>query len=643
MANTSFIPEIVLCFDPENDHAAHINVVSTLLAKILPKDLFSEKMTTNEKEQFQLLLPRIYSIPCQKTPGKMSFCFLAKYRSNSFKFFFEMISQWLVTGKRLNVVLIHAIDFQMPEVSDEIFTLSDVTILVEDDEELRQILTRLPIIEAEIILGLESTYYARHILEVKDLPPDEKTANIHAHITFLAKRLPHAFDQDLLIEMQHVLVMCKEEFKAARTSRHLGRIISIQYLFRRALRTAMIENPVQRHLSLKLFRSHPYPSKKEKSVLSILVAVSFLRNKELLEKKHLLRAIQNLIPEIQPVENSFFVDKRSMESICTLYLEVERTDGLLFSSEEIKLLREALPKDLKANIEYLMHPVFMPCNEEEIMRNILTLSNEVRYLRDIPQVIINFDEQTHLHLSFSIILVRVLLPGISTSVDLFKKGNSSLEYIFDRSKHVGYLRKKYIKEALVFQVHLPKKRFLRNDHSIDLYKARHSVVTDLSTVLGEFRDFNGGMISKQNELLNKLKDLLGDTVKYDECLLENFFFSLMPVTMRSLLEPEALKTLFQMLLNTIEHGFSTNCSYRIQQDLDFIFILVSIKESQQKEELHRTLLKFNLHSTELAHVTIKAHDVSYEGYIYRCDEPSKQQQFLHAVQLALVKPLDKDF
>lgn len=197
------------------------------------------------------------------------------------------------------------------------------------------------------------------------------------------------------------------------------------------------------------------------------------------------------------------------------------------------------------------------------------------------------------------------------------------------------MRKKYPKEALVYRVHLSKEWFLRSDHSIDLYKARHSVVTDLSKILGEFRDFNGGMISKQNELLNNLKDLLGDEVKYDECLLENFFFSVMPVTMRSLLEPEALKTLFLMLLNTIEHGFSSNYSYRIQQDLDFIFILVSIKVSQQKEELHRTLLKFNLHSTELAHMTIKAHDVSYEGYIYRCDEPSKQQQFLHAVQLAM--------
>lgn len=632
MPNASFIPEITLCFDPGSDHLAHVNIVSNLLSKILPKGLFSEKITTNEKEQFHLLLPRVASFPCQKTPDKMSFSFLAKYRANSFKFFFEMISQWLVTGKRLNVALVHAIDFKMPEVSDDIYTICEMTILVEDEDELLQILTHLPVNEAEIVLGLESIYHARHILEVKGLPLNEKTKSIHEHITNLAKRLPNAIEQDLLIEMQHLLVMCKEEFKAARTSRHLGRIIIMQNLFRNDLRNAMKENPEQRHLSLKLFRSNLG----QKSVLCILVAVSFLRDKELLEKKHLLKSIQNFIPEIYPVENSFFVDKRSMESICTLYLEVDRSDGLTFSSDDINLLREALPKDLKANIEHLMHPVFMPCNEEEIMRNILTLSHEIRFLRDIPQVIITFDEQTHVHLCFSIILVRVLLPGVPNNEDLFKKGNSTLEYVYDRSKHMGYLRKKYGKEALVFRVHLPKDRFLRSDHSIDLYKARHCIVTDLSSVFGEFRDFNGGMITKQNELLSNLKDILGDQVKYDECLLDHFFYSLMPVTMRSLLEPEALRTLFLMLLSTIEHGFSTNCCYRIQHDLDFIFILVSIKAIEQKEELHRTLLKFNLHSTELAHASIIAHDVSYDGYIYRCDEPAKQQHFLQAVQLAMV-------
>jgi hypothetical protein len=643
MTNGSFIPKIVSCFDTEGDSLPHVNIIASILARILPEEMFAEKLTSNQKEQFQLLIPLITSYPCRKSPGKTSFFFLAKYRSSSFKFFFEMIAHWLVPGKRLNVVLIYAIDFQMPEISNEIYTLCEIAIMVEDAEELHQIVTLLPILEPEIKLGLESSYYARRILEVKGLAADEKIASIHEHIGHLAKRLPKAFDHDILTEMQHVLVMCREEFKSARSSRHLSRIISVQYLFRKALRDAIKKAPKQRHLSLKLFKEQLHLPKGRKNVLSILVGISFLRDQELLERKHLLKVIQSHIPEARVVENSYFVDRRSMESISTIYLEIEKEDGSDFSSEEMTILRESLPKELKENIGHLMHPVFMPCNEEEIMRNILSLSNEIRYIRDIPQIVINFDEQTHTHLSFTVVMVRLTLPGSLSIEELFKPRNSSLEYIYDRSRAIGKLRKKHPKEAFVFRARLPKEHFLRRDQSIDLYKARHTVVTDLSSLIGEFRDFNGGMITKQNELLNSLKDLLGDEIKYNELLLENFFFSLMPVTMRSLLEPEALKTLFLMLLNTTEHGFSAGSGYRIRQDLDFIFILIKIETAQQKEELRTTLHKFNLHATELAHVAIKVHDVPYEGYIYRCDEPAKQQQFLDAVQTAMSKEISSGY
>ena len=85
--------------------------------------------------------------------------------------------------------------------------------------------------------------------------------------------------------------------------------------------------------------------------------------------------------------------------------------------------------------------------------------------------------------------------------------------------------KKHRKEASVHRVKVPKEQFLRRDHSIDLYKARQTVVSEISRVVGEIRDYNGGMISKQNELLCSVKRLLGDMKNSDELLLENFFYS----------------------------------------------------------------------------------------------------------------------
>lgn len=633
------IPNIVTSFDNpsgNSNNSLYSEIIRNTLKKILPSHIASTSLKAYSNVELRELIhsnmPLVTTSSCEKAPSNISFFVLSKYRSNAFKFFFEMISRWLVPGKRLNVVLIYAADFRMPDLGDDVYTLCEVMIHVEHESELQQILTNLPIIETEVCLGVESSYYARRILEVKGLTADEKTALIQEYIAYLTARLPKAFDVDVLTEMQHVLVMCRDDFKAARDCRHLSRIISIQYLFRKSLRESVKDSPQNRHLSIKLFKSKIHLPSGPKNVLCVLVGVNFLRDKEIFEKKHLLSAIQNYIPSAKDLDGSFFANRRGTEHIGTLYLEIEKNNGQDFTSDEIRILRKELPTDLKDRFEHLMHPVFMPRNEEEIMRYILSLSNQIKFLRDIPQVVVTFDEQTHSHLYFTVILVRVMMPGSSSLQDLFKGANTFLEYIHDRSKMVGYLRKKYTKEATVFRVKFPKEHFLRRDHTIDLYKARQTVVSELSTIIGEFRDFNGGMITKQNELLSSVRELLQDGTKYNDLLLENFFFSLQPLTMRTLLESEALKILFLMLLDAIDHGFTNDSIFRLRVEPDFVFLLFKAEENNLKDEVNKGLAQFNMHSTELASFYLKVHEVPYGGYIYRSDDPIKQSDFCQAIQ-----------
>jgi len=630
------IPPVVASFEGCDDNSKrYCEAVRDALRKILPKDLFSPATTGTQRDRFETLFPLVTSKVHGKTPGAMSFFSLSKFRYNSFRFFFDMISHWLVPGRRMNVVLVYATDFRMPDVSSDLYTLCEVMISVEDEEELAEIVKNLAAIEAEVRLGLESSFNARRILEVRGLAADEKMALVHEYIACLTKRLPEAFDIDVLTEMQHVLITCRDDFKMARTSRHLSRIISILYLFRKAIRKETRDAPSERHLSMKLFKSKLFLPGGVKHVLAILVGVNFISDREVFEKKHVLQSIQNLVPNVHAVDGSFFLNRHGTENICMLYLEVEKTNGAEFAFEELRLLRERLPNTLKVRIGHLVHPVFMPRNDEEIMRNIVSLSNQIKYMRDIPQVIISFDEQTHQHLSFMVILVRLLKPGFESIQRLFKKGNSPLQYIHDHTKIVGVLRKKYQKEVTVFRVKLPKEGFLRRDHTIDLYKARQTVVGELSLVIGEFRDFNGGMITKQNELLSSLKDLLVSSMPYDELLLENFFFSLTPVIMRTLLEPEALKRLFLMQLELLEKRGKGAFEYRVHQDIDFLFILLKIEQKELRQEIDTTLNEFNFHSTELARTTVKSGEVWYDGYIYRSDVPAKQQRFLQAVKDAV--------
>lgn len=645
MADDDCLPYISteLDFSPENQNSPfYLSVIKKILHKILPAKFFKLYQKDTEadeelQEYFQSLFPLTYTTPCEDFPANMSYIILFNYRTNAFKFCYEMISRWLVPGKRMNVMLMYAVDFSMPEMGNEVYTLCEVVLRIESKEELEELQRNLPIIQSEICLGVVSSYYARRILEIKGLSSDEKTAMIQEYIAYMTTRRPRDFSYDVFTEMQHVLVMCRDDFKAVRDVRHLSRIICIQYLFRRSLREAVRELPDKRHLFLKIFKANLRLSDGKKTILGLIVAVNFLRDKEVFEETHLIKAIRNYIPTATAVPNSFFFNKRGNEPICTLYLEIEKSNDEEFTGEEMGLLREELPLDLQGRIEHLMHPVFMPRNEEEVMRNILTLSQQIKFLRDIPQMFITFDEQTHTHLFFTVILVRVIKDDTLSIQELFKSSETFMEYVHDRCKSIGYLRKKYQKEATVFRLKVPKEQFLRRDHSIDLYKARQAVVSEISNVVGEVRDYNGGMISKQNELLNKVRELLKNTKKYNDLLLENFFYSLNPVIMRTVLEPEELKKLFFMLLDSISDGLYNEDTYtmNVRAEPSSVYVMIAAEDRRIEEEVKRTLASLMVPTTALASSCVNVYDTPYLGYIYRCDDPLKQRKFCVALKHAV--------
>ncbi len=610
-----------------SNNGLYKEVIQNTLLKILPTEMLGGQID-DYQEKLSTLLPLVHSTACSVIPANMSFYVLAKYRPNSFKFFFEMISRWLVPGKRLNVILVNAADFSFADFPKDLYTLCEVMIKLENQDELDEIMRHLPIIETEVCLGVDSAYYARRILEVKGLSTDEKTAMIQEYIAYIVDRLPNNFQYDVFTEMQHVLVMCRDEFKAKRNIKHLSRIICAQYLFRKLMRDKVKIAPKNRHFLVKLFRANISVIHEKKKVLGVLVGLNFMRDKEVFEESHVIRAIQNYIPHARVVENSFFSNRRGTESICTLYLEVEKNDGSQFSPEEVGILRNKLSIDLEGCIEQMMHPVFMPRNEEEIMRNILSLSNQIKYVRDIPQMIVTFEEQTQLHLFFTIIIVRVVNVGAQTVMEAFNQSGTFLEYLHDQCKTVGYLRKKYRKEATVFRVKVPKEQFLRRDQSIDLYKARQVVVAEISNILGEIRDFNGGMITKQNELLAAVRKLLGGSLRYNELLLENLFYSLSPVMMRTVLEPETFKNFFLMFLEAI----SKKTTMVFKFDIDFVYMTTPCSEEETEEKIKASLDKLMINSRSLATACVTLSNTPYFGIIYRCDDPAKQAEFSQALQ-----------
>lgn len=624
--------------DSSEEESAYRHIISSRLKKILPSDFFEPKDSEphtqeNQRKIIRQLVPLITCSSIHHFPGTLSFYSLSKWCPNSFKFFFEMISRWLIPGHRLNVVLVHTSDFRLPSLSSDTYTISEVIVRLESAEEFQQIQHQFPFLAAEITVGIHSAFYAQRILEVKGLSTDEKTTLIQGYIAFLAKRFPANYDNDVFKEMQHVLVTCRDDFKASRQPRHLSRIIAVKYLFRKALQEATRKNAQRRHLSLKIFRAIVQGSEGKKNVLGILVGINLLKDQEVFGEKHLLKAIHYYIPTAQPVENSLLVTRLGSENIYTFYLEVEKGDNTPFTSTEIKMLRKELGQDLKNRIEHKLHPIFMPRNEEEVMRNVLILTNQIKYVRDIPQVFISFDEQAYSHLFFTVILARVLAPNSQPIPDLFKKANSFMEFFHDRSKITGYIRKKHAKEASVFRLKLPKDGFLRADHSIDLYKARQAIVVELCRVIGDVRDYNGGMITKQHEHFNDIRRLLTAEHKgYNELLLENFFYSLTPVIIRSLLDPVAFKTLFLMLLEGLREYKQDGCYFKSHVDPYNTIILVITEDAQVKDVLNGVVQALHIPQTELATTFIKTNGNTCIGYICCAHDHDVRQQLLEALQ-----------
>jgi hypothetical protein len=282
----------------------------------------------------------------------------------------------------------------------------------------------------------------------------------------------------------------------------------------------------------------------------------------------------------------------------------------------------------------LMQPVFMPRNEEEIIRNIMSLSSQIKYVRDMPQVFITFDEQTVQHLYFTIVLVRVLKSDSLPVQEIFGKSDTFLEYIHDRTQHAGRLRRKYTKEATVFRIKILKEHYLRADHSIDLVRARQVVAEELSRILGDVRDYNGGILSKQNELFSALRQILNESVKYNDLLLENFFYSLTPVIMRSVLEPEVVRTLFLMLLESIEETRFQGKEYAVRFSVEerFVFGMIKTEDRSVKEKAVRALTQLQLHASKVAFSYVSVYDHIYLGIIYRCDDPQAQELFCETLR-----------
>lgn len=617
-------------FDCHLDVEYYREGAQDLIRKLVPSDLLQvdEEQRPCAKRTFQDLLPIFSCSDLSRAPCSISLLLLSKYRQNGSQFFYEMIRHWLLPHKTLNVDLFFTADIRLPDLSADLLNVSEIVVQIKSVHELEGVKKNLQQIETEIRLGIASHYHARRILEFKGLSNDGKTAMIQEKIGSLIQNRSKDFDREIFSQMQQFLVSCSDDFKKVRDYHHISRIISNLHSLRKFLKQTASPISSKRQILLKFLKTKLTGS--NRSVLGILAGITLSKDQERFEMTHFADALKQILLPLRIVENSFFSDSAQEPSFQTNYLEVEKESGDDFTHDEVLLLREKLPNLIKAHIEQLNHPVFMPRNEEEVLRNIMTLSQQLRFVNDLPQLIITFDEQKSQKLNFTVVLLRVLTADSPSLKDHFAYKKPNLEITFERIRRLGVLGRKHTKEASVFRIKIPSSDFLRMDRSVDLYKARQKILSELSRALGDLRDYNGGIISKQNELFSALKKSLGRTSENHAALLEKFFFSLTPVELRATMEIDDLKQLFLLLLHAQKCDLFNECV--IKQEKERLFYIHPQICARSKQKMRAVLESLNIPHCRLISFFLDSQETPCAGFLLRSDNAEEQARFLETMQ-----------
>ena len=603
-----------------------------IIQRLVPPDLLtpSRDALVQQRIRFSDQLPIIEWSELQRGPCCLSALLLCRYRHNACQFFFEMISRWLLPHKRLNVELFFASDVRLPHLSDDLLSVAEVVIYLKGIQEVEEVRRNLSSLEAEIRLGIISHYHARRILEFKGLSSDGKTAMIQEKISSLIQNRSKDFDRDMLAQMQQFLVNCPEELKSGRDYHHLSRMISNLYSIRKVVAQNSVVAPTKRHVVVKFLKTRVQIGSESRSVLGVLVGLNFLSEHEVFSQEHLVKAIQQQIPKLRFVADSYFSEPGQNRLLQTIYLEVEKVDRSECTLDEIQELRTTLPHQLKSRIEQLSHPLFMPRNEEEVLRNIMALAQELRSVHDLPQVTLSFDGQTIEEVCFTVILLRIRTEESAPIEEISASTASGVRFVLERVRKLSLFRKKHYKEAAVFRASVPLRAFLRADHSVDLYQARHRLLSELVRLFGDVRDYNGGMIHRQNELLTLLKSHFPES---HHLLLEQFFFALQPVEMRAILDEGPLRQWFSLLLQAARN--ERRKPLLCKQEGTRLFAVLTDLAEEARETILEAVRKMALPRHQLVSFSMEAWDSCCLGFLFFSEDPVEQQTFLAALSTQL--------
>ncbi len=464
---------------------------------------------------------------------------------------------------------------------------------------------------------------------------NNKLKTLDRQLDELINRFPQHLESSIYKEKDRILAYFDHEFLRKRSVKYLLRMISTQYLKKKKLLGSVYLSPKNRCVELRIM-----PTKLEfpfayKWVIGILTQLSLSSRYELFDQVQLLKAVQKVIPDLRIVKGSVYMFQGADDSIKTLYAEFEKNGNQFFTLTEIKALKTSLEGELLKSIERLVPSVFMTRNQEEVLRNILTLSQQIEHSSDLPQVMISYEAQTAEELIFTVICVCAENLETVPIDNLLKQKSSFSQWILERKQLVKYIGDHQPIFAYILRVLLtPHPSILRSDGSLNFFAARQKIGNYMRLNIGEFRDFNGGILIKQEETLHSLRLGLPDITPE---LIENVFYSIAPIEMQAILPLSTLKMLFELFMQAFEIQLQDSSDYVYKTSLKnhLSIVIVRISNGAFYEMAKDHLFSVDLPELKQASIALATNDSYVFGYLLESDKTEFINRFLDSLEKLL--------
>ena len=231
-------------------------------------------------------------------------------------------------------------------------------------------------------------------------------------------------------------------------------------------------------------------------------------------------------------------------------MELHKLRGKEPSISELQKIQKILQEQFLA-APILTPTLFWPYNKEESFRQIQLLRREMTNKKDLPHISIHFQEQHPSSLEFFIHLIRP--KSLKPLEESLKRLPDSIDYL--RYFH-SVSKTPFPIEIEGFSINVPSHLFDIQD-SINLLYARRYVAKLIETAIGPFRDYNGGLLAKQQQHFEAIRVHLETKIPHFDLFAERLFYALHPVEtwlLLSLNEAEELFFAFSELIQE-KNGF----------------------------------------------------------------------------------------